>query len=149
QVEGFNSPLVQKALAGKSPRVRAAELVGESKLRSVELRKKLFEGGKKAVDECSDPLIALVKVIDPEARRLRKRLEAEVGEVSTQAYAQIARARYAIEGDSVYPDATFTLRLAFGTVKGYEEDGKKVPFQTTFAGLYERAKEHDYRSPFD
>src|SRR5262249_26176054 len=70
-------------------------------------------------------------------------------EVKRQAYAQIASAKFAVEGTSTYPDATFTLRLAFGVVKGYEENGKKIPFETTFAGLYERSKEHDNRSPFD
>jgi len=70
-------------------------------------------------------------------------------EVKRQAYAQIARAKYAVEGDKTYPDATFTLRLAFGTVKGYEEEGKRVPFQTTFAGLYERAAEHHNKPPFN
>jgi hypothetical protein len=70
-------------------------------------------------------------------------------EPSKQAYDQIARAKFAVEGSNVYPDATFTLRLAFGTVKGYVEDGKKIPPMTTFAGLYERAKEHNYREPFN
>jgi hypothetical protein len=146
---GYDNPIVQKALDGKAPRVRAAEIISNSKLRDVEVRKELFESGKKAVDASSDPLIALVKIIDPEARRLRKRLEVEVGEALTQSYAKIAKARYAVEGDSVYPDATFTLRLAFGTVKGYEEDGKKLPFETTFKGLYERAAEHNNKPPFD
>ena len=66
-----------------------------------------------------------------------------------QAYAKIAKAKFAVEGTNTYPDATFTLRLAFGTVKGYEEDGKHVPFETTFAGLYERAEEHNDKPPFD
>jgi hypothetical protein len=149
QMLGYDNPIVQKALDGKAPRVRAAEIISNSKLRDVEVRKELFEGGKKAVDASSDPLIALAKIIDPEARRLRKRLEEEVGEALTQSYAKIAKARYAVEGDSVYPDATFTLRLAFGTVKGYEEDGKKIPFETTFNGLYERAAEHNNKPPFD
>src|ERR1035441_1301562 len=59
------------------------------------------------------------------------------------------QARYALEGASTYPDATGTLRLAFGVVKGYEQDGQPVPFQTTFAGLYERARQQGLRAPFD
>ena len=70
-------------------------------------------------------------------------------EVKTEAYAQIAKARFAIEGTSSYPDATFTLRLSYGVVRGYEEDGKPIPPMTTFAGLYERAAAHDNQPPFD
>ncbi|MGC8990579.1 MAG: S46 family peptidase, partial [Verrucomicrobiia bacterium] len=70
-------------------------------------------------------------------------------EIKRQAHSQIAAARFAIQGTSTYPDATFTLRIAFGVVKGYEENGKHVPYQTTFAGLYQRSKEHGGRPPFD
>jgi hypothetical protein len=145
---GEDNPLVQQVLAGKSPRQRARELVRGCKLKDVSLRKKLYEGGKSAVDAADDPMIALAKLIDPEARALRKTVESEIEEVTRQAHAQIAKARYAIEGSGTYPDATFTLRLAFGTVKGYEEDGKPVPAFTTFAGLYERSKEHQNQPPF-
>src|SRR5207247_3162052 len=80
---------------------------------------------------------------------VRKTMETDVEEVKRQAYAQIARTKYALEGASTYPDATFTLRLAFGVVKGYEENGQPIPSETTFAGLYQRAKEHHNRPPFD
>jgi hypothetical protein len=146
---GADHPTTQLILAGKSPRERAVELVQGSKLRDVAVRKKLWEGGAKAVDQARDPMIALAKAVDAEARKLRKALEGEVSEVKEQAYAQIAKAKYAIEGSNTYPDATFTLRLAFGVVKGYEEDGKKIPAMTDFAGLYERAKEHHDKPPFD
>src|SRR5262249_1032297 len=89
------------------------------------------------------------KLVDPEARAVRKQVESEVEEVKRQAYAQIAKAKYAIEGSGNYPDATFTLRLAFGVVKSYEENGQHVPFETTFAGLYARSKEHHNQPPFD
>ncbi len=146
---GFDHPTTQLVLAGKSPRDRAAELVLGSKLKDVAVRKKLWEGGKTSIDAASDPMIALAKSVDAEARKLRKAVESEVSEVKQQAYAQIAKAKYAVEGSSTYPDATFTLRLAFGVVKGYEEDGKKVPPLTEFAGLYERSKEHHNKPPFD
>jgi hypothetical protein len=94
-------------------------------------------------------MILLAKLVDPEARAVRKIIETEVDEVERQAYAQIARAKYAIEGENNYPDATFTLRLAFGVVKGYEENGKHVPFETTMAGLYQRAQEHKNQPPFN
>ncbi len=146
---GAENDLVQKVLAGKSPRDRAAELIKGTKLNDLEERKKLFEGGKKAVDESKDLLIALARLVDKDSRAVRKIFETQVDEVKRQAYGQIAKAKYALEGDSVYPDATFTLRLAFGQVKGYDQDGKHIPFETTFAGLYERANEHNNKHPFD
>ena len=94
-------------------------------------------------------MIALAELVDPEAQALRKRMETEVEEPKRSAYADLANAKFAIEGTNTYPDATFTLRLAFGTVKGYEENGKHVPFETTFAGLYERSKENNDKPPFD
>ncbi len=146
---GYNDPLVQKVLNGKSPTARARELIDGTKVGDVELRKKLFDGGAKAVDSAKDPMIELARIIDPEARRLRKIMDEQIGEVSRQAYAEITKVKFALEGTSTYPDATFTLRLSFGVVKGYEENGKKVPFETTFAGLYERSKENDDKEPFD
>jgi hypothetical protein len=146
---GYENELVKKVLAGKSPHERAVELIKGTKLKSVDERKKLYEGGAKAINESKDPLIALAKLVDPESRAVRKIFETQVDEVKRQAYAQIARAKFAIEGPNTYPDATFTLRLAFGVVKGYEEDGKKIPAITNFAGLYERAEQHHFQPPFD
>jgi hypothetical protein len=147
---GSENALVQKVLAGKSPRARAAELVQGTKVKDVAFRKKLWEGGKATADEAAgDPMIALARTIDAESRRLRKALESEVMEVKQQAYAALAKLKYRVEGASTYPDATFTLRLSFGTVKGYEEDGKKVAPFTDFAGLFARSKEHGNRPPFD
>jgi hypothetical protein len=145
---GYSNPLVQKVLAGKSPRERATELVLGTKLKDVAFRKKLYNGGQAAVEAAKDPMIALAQLIDPEARAVRKIIETET-ETKQQAHAQIGKARFAIQGTSTYPDATFTLRLAYGVVKGYEEDGKAIPFQTTFGGLYERAAEHNDKPPFD
>ena len=87
-------------------------------------------------------------MIDAPAREARKIYSAQ-DEIKKQAYAEIAKARFAIEGASNYPDATFTLRLSYGTVRGYEQDGKQIPAFTDFAGLYQRAAEHDNRPPFD
>src|SRR5262249_37618718 len=133
---GADSDIVKKVLAGKSPEERAAQLVDGTKLKDVTARKKLFEGGRAAVEAARDPMIELARAVDPEARAVRKAVEVEE-ERKQQAHAQIDKAKYAVEGAKTYPDATFTLRLAFGVVKGYEENGKHVPFQTTFAGLYE------------
>ncbi len=145
---GPTNELVVKALAGKSPRERAVELITQTKVRDVAFRKKLYEGGASAVSAANDPMIELARLVDPEARALRKVME-EQDETKQQAHAAIARARNAILGTSGYPDATFTLRLSFGTVKGYEEDGKQVLAFTTLAGLYERAKEMQNKPPFD
>ncbi len=141
--------LYKQIMGDKSPADRAAELVHNSKLDSVELRKKLYEGGKTAVDASSDPMILLARLVDPASRAVRKQMESQVDEVERQAYGQIAKAKYELEGKNTYPDATFTLRLAFGTVKGYEEQGKHIPFETHFAGLYDRAQEHHDKEPFD
>src|SRR5262249_46464902 len=119
--KGIPQDLTAKVLAGKSPRERASELVRGCKLKDVALRKKLYEGGQAAIDASDDGMIALAKLVDPEARRVRKAFETEVEEVKRQAHAAIAKARYQIEGANTYPDATFTLRLAFGVVKGYEQ----------------------------
>lgn len=146
---GADNSLVKKVLAGKSPSERAYELVSGSKMKDVKLRKKIYKGGKEAIDACTDPMIELARLVDPEARKVRKTLESDVDEVSRQAYAEIAKVKFALEGAGTYPDATFTLRLAFGQVKGYEEDGKHVPFETTFAGLYKRSAEHHNREPFN
>jgi hypothetical protein len=100
------------------------------------------------VDAAQDSMIALARLVDPPARAARKVVDTQ-DEIKRQAHAQIARAKFALEGSSTYPDATFTLRLAFGTVKGYEENGQHVPAMTTFAGLYERAREHHNKPPFD
>ncbi len=145
---GFSDPLVQKILSGKSPQERASELVHGTKVKDVALRKKLYSEGTPAVAAADDPMIELARLIDNDARVVRKIMETQ-NESKQQGHAQIAKARFAIEGTSSYPDATFTLRLAYGAVKGYEENGAQIPFQTTFAGLYQRGEEHQNRAPFD
>jgi hypothetical protein len=132
-----------------NPADKAAQLVKFTKLGDVAERKRLVEGGKAAVDASDDPMILLAKAVDADARALRKRYEEEVEEPERQAYAEIAKARFAAFGRSVAPDATFTLRLAFGTVRGYEVDGKTLPFHTTFGGAFERADLLGNREPFD
>jgi len=145
---GYSNPLVQKVLAGRPPRNRAAELVLGTKLKDVALRRKLYTGTATDVEGANDPMIELARMVDAEARTVRKIIETQ-DEIKRQAHAKIAQVRFALEKNSSYPDATFTLRLAFGTVRGYEENGQAVPFQTTFAGLYERAAAHYYKLPFD
>ncbi len=145
---GANDPQVQQVLAGKSPRDRAAELVKGTKLKDVAFRKQLYEGGAAAVTAAHDPMIELARVVDGPAREARKTFEAQ-DEAKQQAYSEIAKARFAVEGTGTYPDATFTLRLSYGSLKGYEEDGKQIPALTNFAGLYQRAAEHNNQPPFN
>jgi hypothetical protein len=145
---GVNDPLVQQVLAGKSPRDRAVELIDTTQVRDVAFRRRLYDGGAQAVTAARDPMIELARLVDPAARALRKVAE-EQNEAKQQAHAAIARGRHALSGTGGYPDATFTLRLAFGTVKGYQEDGQPVLPLTTMAGLYQRAQEMNRRPPFD
>jgi hypothetical protein len=146
---GGEHELVKLVLAGKSPAARADELIGGTKLIDPGERKRLVEGGKKAVDESKDPLILLAKAIDTEARAVRSRYENEVEEPERQAYATLSGVRFLTLGNSVAPDATFTLRLAFGTVQGYEVGGEKLNFHTTFGEAFEKSAKLDGREPFD
>jgi len=149
EMKGPGDPLVKDVLAGKSPRDRAAELVGGTKLKEVAFRKELAGQKPEAIRQSKDPMIQLAMLVDGPARSLRKTYEEQVEEPLRQAYAKLANARFAIYGTNVYPDATFTLRLAFGPVKGYTEQGKQIPPWTTFAGLYERSQEQGNQYPFE
>jgi len=146
---GADNDLVKKVLAGESPRDRATELVHGTKLKDVTVRKQLADGGMKAIDASNDPMIELAKLIDPPARHIRQTYEQQVDEPQRQAYGKIANARFAVYGSSVYPDATFTLRLAFGEVKGYTEAGQKIPWATTLGGTFEHAAAHENKEPFE
>lgn len=146
---GAEHPLAKQVLAGKSPRERAAELVRGSGLMDVANRRKLFEGGLDAVKASRDPMIQLAMLVDPAARKIRDTYEQKVDEPLKQGYSKIAQARFAAYGSSVYPDATFTLRVSYGQVKGYTENGKPVPAMTTIGGAYAHAADHGYREPFD
>jgi hypothetical protein len=145
---GASDPLVQKVLAGKSPHGRAVELVSGTKLKDVAVRKDLYGKNGAALQAAHDPMIDLARLVDGPARNARKVYDAQE-ETKKQAYSEIAKARFAIEGTSSYPDATFTLRLSYGTVRGYEQDGKQIPAFTDFAGLYQRSAEHENKLPFD
>jgi hypothetical protein len=146
---GGGDATVAKALDGLPPRERADALVRGSKLADVAERRRLFEGGQAAIEASADPMIRLARLFDAENRALRKRHEDQVESVEREAYAKIAAAQFAVLGDELYPDATFTLRLSFGTVKGYEENGRRVPPFTDFAGLYAKSAERGNRPPWE
>ena len=147
---GFDDPVCQKILAGKSPADRAAELISGTELLSVEARRKIAAGGIQAINDSKDPMILLAKIVNPPIRRIRS-ITDQLDEQDKQAYALIAEAKFATQGTSAYPDATFTLRLAFGPVKGYEQDGQQIPAWTNVGGAFEHEKNHegqaDYKLP--
>jgi hypothetical protein len=147
---GFDDPVCQKILAGRSPADRAAELISGTELLSVEARRKIAAGGIQAINDSKDPMIMLAKIVNPPIRRIRS-ITDQLDEQDKQAYALIAEAKFATQGTSAYPDATFTLRLAFGPVKGYEQDGQQIPAWTNVGGAFEHEKQHegqtDYRLP--
>jgi hypothetical protein len=120
-----------------------------SKLAVVAARKALLEGGPDAIRRSSDPLIALARRTEPVMRELRDWQDQRLRSVEATAGQQIAAARFAAYGKTVYPDATFTLRLGYGRVLGYEEDTTLVPWKTTIYGLYDRAESFGEKPPYD
>jgi hypothetical protein len=145
---GADHPLVKQILRDQSPEVRARELVAGTKLGDPAYRKQLFAGGSAAVTATTDSFIEMARLIEPRARELRVKYDNEVLAVERDAYAKIAQAVFATQGDNAYPDATFTLRLSFGGVKSYEEDGKRVSPYTEIRGLYARADQHAHKPPY-
>lgn len=146
---GGDDPAAVTALAGLAPQARAEQLVAGCTFKDIAERKRLVKEGKQAIESSKDPLIQLARALDPEARALRKRFEDEIESIEREAYADIAAARFAAYGESVYPDATGTLRFAFGTVKGYTEGGQQIPPFTTYEGMYRRSKERRGQFPFE
>jgi hypothetical protein len=146
---GPDDAALKASLGVKSPEEAAKALIAGTKLQDVAYRKQLYEGGKAAVDASTDPLIVLMRNVDPEARAVRKRFDDEVDAAVRRDGATIARARFAQTGFTKPPDATFTLRLSYGTVKGYEENGKKIPYFTTFGGAFQHAEEHGSKPPYN
>ncbi|MFL6208175.1 MAG: S46 family peptidase [Pyrinomonadaceae bacterium] len=146
---GKDDPLVRQVLKGETPQARAAELITGTKLKDAAFRAELFKGGAQAINASDDPMLALARTIDPQARAVRKRYEDEVTGVERNAYGQIARALFETEGTKLYPDATFTLRLSYGAVKGYMENGKRIEPFTTLGGLYERSAQHKAEFPYN
>jgi len=145
---GPGDAFVVAALGGKTPAEAAKAAVAATKIDDPAERKKLFDGGQKAIDESTDSLIVLVRKVDPVLRALRKQYEETVESVETQNGEKIAHAHFKAFGRAQAPDATFTLRLSYGVVKGYPQNGTEVSWKTTFNGLYERSAEFDDKYPF-
>ena len=146
---GGEHPLVRTVLAGKSPEARAAELARGTALGGAGARREIAAGGGAAIKASADPMIVLARTVDPYARAVRKRYEDLYQSVERESYGRIASALFAIHGTSVYPDATYTLRLAYGTVKGTTDLGMPVPFATTIGGAFERSDAAGGRDPYE
>jgi hypothetical protein len=150
-----DNPVVNRVLDGKTPAELGQYLIDNTKLDDVAFRKQLYEGGKAAVDASADPLIKVMKEIEPDARQVRKQYDDEIDAVVRQDGAAVAKIRFATGGTATYPDATFTLRLSYGVMRGYTENGEgttpkgtKLPYFTTFRGAYQHAADHGNKDPY-
>jgi hypothetical protein len=146
---GPNDEYVKAALRGRKPSDVAHELIAGTKLFDPAERKRLVDGGAKAVADSTDALIVWQRGLDPVYRAQRKWYEDEIESALTAEGNRIAKARFAVYGKSTYPDATFTLRLSYGKVAGYELGTTLVAPFTTYYGLYDRALGHAEKPPFD
>ena len=146
---GANDPFVKAAVGDANPSEVVKRAVGETKLKDVAARKTLLDGGAEAIAKSTDSMIALARRIEPIIRELRAWNEEKITSVDARAGEKIAKARFAVYGRTIAPDANFNLRITFGKVKGYEEDTTLVPFKTTFFGLYDRAESFGEKPPYD
>jgi hypothetical protein len=146
---GPGDPFVKIVLNGKTPQEVATALVNGTKLADPAVRKKLIEGGAAAVAASDDAMIVLARKLDPVRREFVKWKEDHVASLEQRAGEQLGKARFAAYGKTTYPDATFTLRLSYGQVKGYPMNGTLAPYKTTFYGLYDRATSFDFDGPYD
>lgn len=137
---GADDPFVRKMLGNESPEQLAHRLASSTHLDDVKVRESLFNGGQGAIEASNDPMIQFATLIDPDLRAVRKEYEAKIEAPTRDAAERIAKLRFAVYGTSIDPDATFTARLNFGMVKGFDDaQGRWVKPYTEFAGLYERA----------
>ncbi len=146
---GPDDSYIKAALEGRTPAEVAKAAIQGTALGEAAVRKALVAGGPDAVRTSADSLVALVRRVDPFIRETRKRFEREIESVETLAGERIGQARFAVYGKSAYPDATFTLRLSYGAVKGFPMNGTQAPWRTTFHGLYDRAFGFDGKPPYD
>jgi len=153
---GADNPTVKKILNGQTPEQVAHNAIANTKLDDPAVRKQLYDGGPKAIAASNDSLIVLMRTVDPEARALRKEWDDQVQAVLIQNSTRLAKARFAVEGTGSYPDATFTLRLSYGTIAGYVDDGegivpkgtKVAPF-TLMGGAYQHAAKHGNKGDYE
>lgn len=149
EVLGADAPLVQAALGGREPADVARVVIGGTTLDDPAVRRRLLEGGRRAVERSKDPLIAFARRVGEVYRGMREWEERAVQAVVTLEGGRIARSRFALDGRSVYPDATGTLRLSYGRVAGYPQLGSLVPWKTNFYTLYGRSEAFGAEPPYD
>ncbi|KHK89496.1 S46 family peptidase [Novosphingobium malaysiense] len=136
---GVDDPDTKLLLGKESPEALAERLVSGTKLADPEYRKQLWEGGEAAIEASDDPMIVYARKLEARQRELEKQVDEAYSGPATAAAAKLTDARFAAYGDTIYPDATFTLRISYGKVEGWPERGRQVPFQTTIGGTFERA----------
>ena len=146
---GADHPFVKASLQGRAPAEVARDVVAGTQLADVGVRQRLVAGGPAAVAASTDPMIVLARRTDPVARATRTFFQDEIDAVITRAGGKISQARFDLYGKTLPPDATFTLRLAYGVVKGYPAEGTQVPSFTTFYGLYDRSAAFGGRPPWN
>jgi hypothetical protein len=150
---GTNDPFVKAALGSAKPEDIAQQLIANTKLADAATRKALIDAGPEAIEaaiaKSDDPLLVLARKVEPIIRQLRAWEDEKIKSIEASAGERIAKARFAVYGKTIAPDANFNLRIMYGTVAGYEEDTTLVPFKTTFHGLYERAASFNEKPPFD
>lgn len=145
---GPDDALVRQVFGNDSPDAIANRVVRESKLADPAVRMELYGGGQAAIAASQDPMIRLAAAVDPTARELRKRFEEQVEGPVQRGQEAIAKARFAVYGTSIYPDATFTLRLSYGAMMGWNEKGQEVRPWTELSRAFERATgEPPFRIP--
>ncbi|WP_228242867.1 S46 family peptidase [Porphyrobacter sp. GA68] len=143
---GADDPDTRLLLGRESPEQLAERLVTGTRLADPAVRQQLWDGGLAAIRASDDPMIQYALALADRQRALREQVNEVYSGPLAVAGARLADARFAAYGDSLYPDATFTLRISYGQVKGWEERGQQVPFQTTLGGTFERATGN---APFD
>ena len=146
---GASHPIVKRILGDRSPDARATELIDKCRLLDSEIRTLLQAGGKATIDVSTDPMIVLARTLEADAQAVSKRFDDEVTAVQAAAYPKIGQAVFAVDGPKAYPDATGTLRLSYGAVKSYLEDGRKIAPYTFIGGLFDRSAQHNGQSPYD
>jgi hypothetical protein len=144
-----NDPFMKAVLGARTAAEVAQEAVKGTKLADPAQRKSLVDGGEAAVQASTDPMMVLARTMDPFDRQRIKAFEDKVESVETPAGEKLGQARFAVYGKSLYPDATFTLRLGYGAVKGYPMNGTQAPPMTTFYGLFDRAYSFGLKPPYN
>jgi hypothetical protein len=146
---GNNDPFVQAFLQGGNVEQTVNSLVDGTKMGDPAFRKSLIDGGQAAVAASTDPMIVAARRIDPMVRETTRRMQDTVASVLTPAGEKLGKARFLVYGKNTYPDATFTLRLSYGTMDGFPYNGTIAPPFTTFYGLFDRSASFSNQPPFE